>query len=118
MEVGATAMKNHTTVKRQLETLRDELARSLNRPAAVDLEVFADPIDSILASIDRDVRLNHLQRTANQYREVVAAIGRIDAGEYGICQDCEEAISPQRLSAVPQARRCVHCQERLERAAA
>ena len=79
-------MKNHTRVRRQLETLRDELARSLRRPTALDLEVFADPIDSLLASIDRDAGLSHLQRKANQYREIVAALARLDSGEYGICQ--------------------------------
>lgn len=111
-------MKKHDTVRRQLETLRDELARSLHRPTALDLEVFADPMDSLLASIDRDARLSHLQRKANQYREIVEALARLDAGEYGNCQDCEEPISPPRLKAVPQARRCVRCQDRFERAAA
>lgn len=111
-------MKNHSNVRRQLETLREELARSLCRPTALDLEAFADPMDSLLASIDRDARLSHLQRKANQYREIVAALARLDAGEYGICQDCEEEISPRRLDAVPQALRCIRCQNRFEKAAA
>jgi DnaK suppressor protein len=111
-------MRSHITARQKLETLRDELARSLNRPMAVELEVFADQIDNLLASIDRDTSLSHLQRTANQYRDVVAALRKIDTGEYGVCEDCDQQISPRRLSAVPQARRCVRCQERFERAAA
>lgn len=111
-------MKNHDNVRRQLETLREELARSLRRPTALDLEVFADPMDNLLASIDRDARLSHLQRKANQYREITAALARLDSGEYGICQDCDEEISPKRLRAAPQARRCIRCQDRQERAAA
>ena len=33
---------------------------------------------------------------------------------YGICEDCQEPISPARLHALPFARRCVVCQEQFE----
>ena len=45
-------------------------------------------------------------------REVDMALERIDKGEYGICQECEEPISIKRLKAVPWARLCLECQER------
>ena len=32
----------------------------------------------------------------------------------GICDTCGETISAERLTAMPMARRCVSCQERLE----
>ena len=43
-----------------------------------------------------------------------AALARIEAGTYGICDTCGEPISAARLTAMPMARRCVACQERLE----
>lgn len=46
--------------------------------------------------------------------EVERALKRIDSGEYGTCADCEEKISRKRLDAVPWARHCVPCQERVE----
>jgi DnaK suppressor protein len=45
---------------------------------------------------------------------IQAALARIDAGTYGICDTCGETISTARLTAMPMARRCVSCQERLE----
>jgi len=45
---------------------------------------------------------------------IQAALARIDAGTYGICDTCGETISAARLTAMPTARRCVACQERLE----
>jgi DnaK suppressor protein len=45
---------------------------------------------------------------------IQAALARIDAGTYGICDTCGETISAERLKAIPMARRCVSCQERLE----
>src|SRR5215475_12474514 len=46
---------------------------------------------------------------------IQAALARIDADTYGICETCGETISVARLTAMPMARRCVACQERLER---
>jgi DnaK suppressor protein len=44
-------------------------------------------------------------------REVSDALRRIEHDSYGVCLECEEAISPKRLDAVPWARYCVTCQE-------
>ena len=40
-----------------------------------------------------------------------AALNRIEAGTYGTCVACGEAIAPQRLRALPTATRCVDCAE-------
>ena len=42
------------------------------------------------------------------------ALRRLDEGTYGVCEDCEEPISPARLRALPFARRCIACQEQFE----
>ena len=46
-------------------------------------------------------------------REVQDALRRIDQGAYGVCYACEEPISVKRLDAVPWAKFCVSCQERI-----
>src|ERR1035441_10906585 len=46
-------------------------------------------------------------------REVSDALHRIDHDHYGICLECDEPISAKRLEAVPWARYCVTCQERI-----
>jgi DnaK suppressor protein len=48
------------------------------------------------------------------YRKIKAidtALERLRSGRYGICEECEEPIPPNRLQAVPWARYCIHCQE-------
>lgn len=45
-------------------------------------------------------------------RQVNEALDRLDNGDYGVCQECDEEISPRRLQAVPWAAYCVTCQER------
>lgn len=46
-------------------------------------------------------------------REVQDALRRLEQGTYGVCYECEEPISGKRLDAVPWAKFCVSCQERI-----
>jgi len=43
---------------------------------------------------------------------IQAALFKLDAGFYGICETCEAQIPFERLDAVPSARNCVTCQQR------
>lgn len=50
-----------------------------------------------------------------QLLQVDQALGRLESGEYGECQDCGEEISEPRLKALPWAAYCIGCQEKRER---
>jgi len=39
--------------------------------------------------------------------DVERAIGKLDTGTYGLCEECGEPISPARLEAMPATRFCV-----------
>ncbi|WP_447978274.1 TraR/DksA family transcriptional regulator [Candidatus Nitrospira bockiana] len=73
-----------------------------------------DPGDLSLQDATGDQQLSILEvrnRTRNQLDE---ALRRLDEGTYGICEDCGEPISPERLKAIPFARRCIECQRKAE----
>ena len=62
--------------------------------------------------------LSHLGNgDAHALAEVVAALHRLEAGDYGICLDCEEPIEDARLEALPTAARCISCARIAERRA-
>ena len=42
-------------------------------------------------------------------RRLRAALARLEAGDYGDCELCGEAIAPRRLELDPAAARCVDC---------
>jgi RNA polymerase-binding protein DksA len=42
------------------------------------------------------------------------ALRRIENNTYGICQECNKNISPERLEAVPHARLCIECKAKEE----
>jgi DnaK suppressor protein len=109
------AASKHMRIKKELESMRAGLAGELRERSGIVVEHAADPMDQILSIIDREYRLAYLQRTAERYRDISGALKRIEKGEYGICMECEERISPRRLEAIPWAAYCVSCQDRLER---
>jgi len=41
--------------------------------------------------------------------EIEAALAKLEAGTYGQCEDCGQAIAPARLEAMPSARLCITC---------
>ena len=47
-----------------------------------------------------------------EYQELVridAALGRIEAGTYGVCRRCGNSIGPRRLETIPATELCIAC---------
>jgi RNA polymerase-binding transcription factor DksA len=57
----------------------------------------------------------HDERSKEEIEAIDLALCRMAAGSYGICEECEELISPKRLEAIPEARLCVGCTRRYEK---
>ncbi|PJJ71516.1 RNA polymerase-binding transcription factor DksA [Diaminobutyricimonas aerilata] len=80
--------------------------RSARSAATADDE--HDPEGSTLAADwSRTVALSGA--AAAELREVEAALGRLEAGDYGRCESCGVAIPVERLRIRPAATRCVTC---------
>ena len=50
------------------------------------------------------------EQAAHELEQVLAARHRLNAGTYGLCVDCGEAIPPQRLESLPATPYCTGCQ--------
>ncbi len=48
--------------------------------------------------------LNQHERMRGQLMEIESALGRIEGGTFGICEETEEMIEPERLRAIPWTR--------------
>ncbi len=46
------------------------------------------------------------------HADVLRAQAALEAGTYGTCDECGEAITPERLEALAWATRCITCQSR------
>jgi DnaK suppressor protein len=99
--------------KRKLEQNLSEIGRP-NASVEGDWEVTAPDID-ILPSDRNEVadKMEEMEEHSmildqleSQYNEVLAALLRIEAGTYGVCEQCGKPIAPKRLAAYPAARTC------------
>jgi RNA polymerase-binding protein DksA len=61
----------------------------------------------------RDLALR--DRADHQLELVDEALARLDAGTFGICVRCGQAIPEERLAALPWAPRCIDCQRLADR---
>lgn len=98
-----------------LERKESELVRVLRTRDDITIEKSADQMDEIQHASERDLAIRNLDRESNLLRQVRTALRRIHDGSYGTCIDCEWAINPKRLAAVPWASRCIQCQETADR---
>ncbi len=92
-----------------------ELERITNQRDGIAIERSADLVEEIQSASERALAVSHLDRDCSQLRNARAALDRIQAGSFGVCQECEEEIHPKRLAAVPWAAFCIHCQEAIDR---
>jgi DnaK suppressor protein len=76
---------------------------------------FADEVDEIQANERREIGFATRELLTERVNRLVAALDRLNSGDYGICVECEEPIAPARLRALPEVQTCVRCQDRLER---
>jgi len=75
----------------------------------------ADIADDAVQSYDRQLVMGLGEKEFGKLRIVEEAIGKLDEGQYGICLDCEELISEERLTVIPFASYCVDCLEVIEK---
>lgn len=69
--------------------------------------------DQAQYSLEEAVSLRLNGHEYRQLRQIQEALDRLQLGEYGICLACEEAIPAKRLQALPWAKYCVPCQEKI-----
>ena len=108
---------NLARYRQVLEEKAEEVRRSMSAQKAAQvvarLDVPSDEGDLSQQHHEEWIFLNRNTIDMKLLREVSDALHRIDHDHYGICMECDEPISSKRLEAVPWARYCVTCQERI-----
>jgi len=81
---------------------------------SIHVNQVADPIDMTQEAAERDLVVQILDRESALVRRLRSAIDRVKDGSYGLCLECEDEIAPKRLTAIPWAELCIHCQEQAD----
>jgi DnaK suppressor protein len=98
------------------EATLKEISKTLKTDApAGSSEPTGDIYDQASSERDRELSLLLGDREREKVRTIDEALLRIDDGDYGICEECEEEIPIGRLKVLPFARHCVKCKADLEK---
>jgi len=101
-----------------LQEQLDEILREAGKTVAdmTDEKTnFPDPTDRAALESDRNFELRIRDRERKLANKIREALERIDAGEFGICESCEEEIGEARLRARPVTTLCIDCKTEQER---
>ena len=103
-----------------LENRRQQLRRSVFRTEedgreAQDTDTAQDIADRASSSYQKEFLFARSSNDRQFLQMVERALSSISEGIYGDCEECGEPINERRLEAVPWARTCIACQEKLER---
>lgn len=95
------------------EDVRRSVTAQRARQTVARLDVPSDEGDLSHQSHEEWLFLNRNNLEIKLLREVQQALRRVGDGSFGVCQSCDEPISTKRLDAIPWAKYCVTCQERI-----
>jgi DnaK suppressor protein len=104
--------------RKRLIEWKDEILRQTRETLAIlheDSTQHADLADRATSETDRATELRTRDRQRKLISKIEAALGRIEDGSYGYCEDTGEPIGLKRLDARPIATLSVEAQERHER---
>ncbi len=106
LEAEATALR--TDIDRAESDIASRLSDAVGDAGDDQADVGAKTFER-----EHELALTHNARELLAQSE--RAIARIDAGTYGTCESCGQAIGKARLQAFPRATLCVTCKQREER---
>ncbi len=84
-------------IDRTVHTMQDEAT------------VFADPNDRATQESDISLELRNRDRERKLIKKIDEMLSKIDADEYGYCENCGIEIGLSRLEARPTATQCIDC---------
>ena len=108
-----------TELEAQSSALRGEIDRAevasekLKRDQST--EGSGDEADAGSKTFEREHEMSLANNSRDLLVQVERALGRLDAGTYGRCEECGNPIPKARLQAFPRATLCVTCKQREER---
>ncbi|MGE0084458.1 MAG: RNA polymerase-binding protein DksA [Desulfococcaceae bacterium] len=102
-----------TVLQEQLDTLLGKIGATVSDLLVLSNDT-ADPLDHAANDMARGYTLRMRDRESRLIEKIRQALRKIEDGNYGICEMCEEEISVERLKARPVARYCIQCKQKIE----
>ena len=100
-------------LNQRLKAILEEAGKTV-KGMTTDRDSFPDPTDRANLETDRNFLLRIRDRERKLIGKIKEALARIDDGTFGICEECGEEISEERLKARPMTTLCIDCKTKAE----
>ena len=110
----ATLKEFKQLLEKQLEELLEDAGKTASEMADEKAN-FPDPTDRASLESDRNFELRIRDRERKLIGKIKEALERIEEGDFGLCESCEEPIGVARLKARPVTTMCIDCKTEQER---
>ncbi len=99
--------------KKEFEEKLSQLEEKINlsqRESSSDLSSYPTHIADISGDAEnRETISRSITLTVEKIAKIHNALKKIDTESYGICEKCDSKISSKRLEAIPYAKLCIQC---------
>lgn len=75
---------------------------------------FPDPLDRAMTEANTSIELRTRDRERKLISKIEKAIQKTEDGSYGICEECGDEITEDRLLVRPETTLCISCKEEQE----
>lgn len=87
----------------------------INEDFHINAEDLKDEMDLTSSEMENNMRMRLRNRETLFVKKIDEALERIQAGNFGECEDCGDQIEMRRLEARPTTTSCISCKEEQER---
>ena len=101
--------------QQELEQEKQRITKEINRIRAYleELRVANDGVDPDAS--ERMMNLSIMENLNRRLQSIDYALSALQRGKYGICEDCDQPIEPERLKVLPDTTLCSKCKAARER---
>jgi len=92
-----------------------DVEKSHHNKKSNEVEQMADISDDAARSYGKKLQGDLEEQEWVKLKQVEAALKKVEDGEYGICEQCEQEILETRLEIMPYTEFCIQCLSEIEK---
>ncbi|MCO5168603.1 MAG: TraR/DksA family transcriptional regulator [Planctomycetes bacterium] len=109
-EIKVALLQKKAALSRNINSELDEMRTASEGHHLADMDDLGGDAN------DEETNYKILEIESAELDQIDYALERIDNGSYGVCEECEKPINPERLRALPFASLCITCKRSQEAA--
>jgi YteA family regulatory protein len=116
MKLKQRLLADRKRIEEELRTLVESESSESAGESMGELSMYDNhPADVATETFEREKNEALIRNAETILKRINMALESMEKGTYGVCRECNEHISPERLEVLPYAVTCMTCQERSER---